>query len=220
MAFDDRPPPRRPVHAGGDVHICTFQAPTGSLTLGGVRKVPLRLVTGVLWHASVRHPSDLESAHTDAGAARLQTPRSVVAIPLSGPCSSPPPSWSCLLFCCRSGTDAVFSSCCCTWTTARYEFGDDGVDLATVAGGTSPSRAANRSHIARATGTNESLGHGGGGGHRDRSLRATASTAICASAYKHDSVTTRATPSSRHEFYARVRRRCIRGALNVLYCAL
>lgn len=114
-----------------------------TLTLDGVRKVPLRLVTGTR-PASIRHPSDLESTHADAGATRC----SVVA-DTSPAARSSPPTW---LFC-KSGTDAVFSSCCC-WTTARYAFGDDGVDLATAAGGTSPSRAANRSHIARATGTN------------------------------------------------------------------
>lgn len=105
----------------------------------GVRKVPLILVTGAR-PVSVRHPSDLESAHADAGAARWST----AAGPLCGACSSP---W-CLF--CKSGTDEVFSNCCC-WTTTRYAFGDDGVDRATAAGGTSPSRAANRSHIARVT---------------------------------------------------------------------
>jgi hypothetical protein len=109
------------------------------LTLqGGVRKVPLKLVTGARRPVSVRQPSDLESGQEDAGA----TWWSVVG---------PSPWWG--LFSCRSGTDAVFSSCC-SWTTARYAFGDDGVDLqATTAGGTSPSRAANRSHILRATGS-------------------------------------------------------------------
>lgn len=126
------------------------QGPTSSFItfIGGVKKVPLRLVTGVR-PVSAKHPSDLESAHADAGAARC----SAATGPLPKARSSPSPH----LFCCRSGTDAVFSSCCC-WTTARYAFGDDGVDLATAAGSTSPSRAANRSHIARATGSNDSEG--------------------------------------------------------------
>lgn len=110
-----------------------------SLTLVGVRKVPLRLVTGGR-QVSVKHPSDLESApHADAGAAC---------------CSGPSLGARSPVFCCRSGTDAVFSSCCCCCgPAARYALGDDGVDLATAAGGTRPSRATNRSHIARATGT-------------------------------------------------------------------
>lgn len=102
--------------------------------------MPLKLVTGARRPVSVKQPSDLESGHEDAGAAWWSV-------------SGPSPLWC--LFCCRSGTDAVFSSCC-SWTTARYAFGDEGVDLqATTAGGTSPSRAANRSHIARATGSRD-----------------------------------------------------------------
>lgn len=112
-----------------------------SLTLG-MKKVPLKLVTGVR-PVSVKHPSDLESAQADAGA----PPRCSIIGPSSG--TRRPSQY---LFC-KSGTDVVFSNCC-RWITDRYAFGDDGVDLqatTAAAGGTSPSRAANRSHIARAT---------------------------------------------------------------------